>query len=94
MGTIAARQCREILDNSEHVLAVELLCAAQALDLLRADKGLRPGAGTHRAWQTIRQKVPFMSEDRIMAKDIQSLLRLLRSGEIVQAVEDAVGPLR
>ncbi|MFN2166919.1 MAG: histidine ammonia-lyase, partial [Anaerolineae bacterium] len=43
MGTIAARQCREILNNTEHVVAVELLCAAQALDLLIAQKPLQPG---------------------------------------------------
>ncbi|MDP3546659.1 MAG: histidine ammonia-lyase, partial [Phreatobacter sp.] len=43
MGTIAIRQCREILDNVEHVLAVEMLCAAQAYDLLTENQHLEAG---------------------------------------------------
>jgi histidine ammonia-lyase len=33
MGTIAARKCREIVKNAEYVIAIELMCAAQAMDL-------------------------------------------------------------
>ena len=48
MGTIAMRQTREILDNVEHVVAIELLCAAQGLDFHLAGEavGVRGGHGT------------------------------------------------
>jgi len=93
MGTISARKCREILNNTEHVLAVELLCAAQALDLLKADKPYKPGAGTEAAWKKIRTKIPFLEADRVLSKDIEGVVAMLRSGEILSAVEAAVGEL-
>ena len=93
MGTIAARQCRQILDNSEHVLAVELLCAAQAMDLISTQTGLTPGEGTQAAWQAIRAKVDHLDQDRILGEDIEAMVELLRSGKINAAVETAVGQL-
>jgi histidine ammonia-lyase len=93
MGTIAARKCREILNNSEHVIAVELLCAAQAMDLLTAQNSLTSGEGTRKAWEVIRGKVPFLSRDRVLSHDITTMVELLRSGEIIEQVEAAVGEL-
>ena len=43
MGTIAARKCRQVLNNAENVIAIELLCVAQALDLFT---NLKAGAGS------------------------------------------------
>ena len=94
MGTLAARKCREILDNTEHVIAVELLCAAQAMDLLNAQRPMQPGLGTRQAWRTIRAQIPYLDQDRIMAPDIERMVALLRSGAIIQAVEKAVGVLK
>jgi histidine ammonia-lyase len=93
MGTIAARQCREVLHNTEHVIAVELLCAAQAMDLLTDMKPLEPGEGTRRAWEMIRRQVPFLDKDRVLAEDIAAMVRLLRSGALIREVEAAVGEL-
>ncbi len=94
MGTIAARQCREIMTNTEHVIAVELLCAAQAVDLVTRQKGLSPGEGTQAAWRTIREKIPYLDRDRQLSIDIAAMTAMVRSGEIVAAVESAVGELR
>jgi len=94
MGTIAARQCREIMFNTERVIAVELLCAAQAVDLVSRQKGLSPGVGTRAAWQTIRDKISYLDSDRQLSLDIESMTAMVRSGEIVAAVESAVGELR
>ncbi len=94
MGTIAARQCRDIMINTEHVIAVELLCAAQAVDLVQRQKGLTPGEGTLAAWQTIRENIPYLETDRQLSADIETMAALVRSGKIASAVESAVGELR
>jgi histidine ammonia-lyase len=93
MGTIAIRQCREILDNVEYILAVELLCAAQGYDLVNRKRPMRGGAGTRVAYDLIRQKIPYLEEDRVLADDINAMVALIRSGELLAAVEDAVGAL-
>ena len=90
MGTISARQCREIIDNTENVIAIELLCAAQALDLFT---NLKPGQGTLIAYKVIRDSVPNLETDRILSKDIETVKALIRSGKILNAVEKQVGPL-
>jgi len=91
MGTIAARQCREIVMNTENVIAIELLCAAQALDLFT---NLKPGEGTLKAYQVIRQTISPLEKDRILSNDIMAMRDLIRSGKILAAVEKSVGELR
>jgi histidine ammonia-lyase len=93
MGTIAIRQCREILDNVEHVLAVEMLCAAQAYDLLTERIHLAAGEGTRVAHRVIREKIPFLDEDRVLADDINAMVSLIRSGKLLTEIEGAVGIL-
>jgi len=90
MGTISARKCRMILKNVEHVIAIEMLCAAQALDLFT---NMKPGKGTRAAYGAIRKVVDHLESDRILSEDIAALTSLVQSGRIVDAVEDAVGSL-
>jgi histidine ammonia-lyase len=90
MGTISARKCRTVIANAENVVAIELLCACQAVDLLT--KG-RPGRGTEAAYKACRGKIPVLDHDRELSRDIDAMLALLRSGEIIQRVEEAVGKL-
>lgn len=90
MGAFAARKCRDIVANTEDVIAIELLCAAQGIDLFT---NLKAGDGTMAAYEVIRSKVGYMKEDRILAEDIASVRELLRSGNIVKAVENKVGEL-
>jgi len=78
------------LKNAEYVTAIELLCAAQALDLFT---NLKPGAGTLAAYNLIREHVSHMEVDRILSKDIETLYGLVHSGQLVQAVEEKVGEL-
>ena len=91
MGTIAARQSREILENVRHVIAIEMLVAAQGLDFL---KPLEPGVGVRSAHQAVRAEVPHLEEDRVPAEDIATVYRLLVGETIVNQVETAVGPLQ
>ena len=74
MGTIAARKAREITHNTEHVLAIEFLCACQGIDF-RAP--LRPGIGTDKIYKKIRRGVKKMTEDRIMMGDILRVKELM-----------------
>jgi histidine ammonia-lyase len=90
MGTIAARKCRDIIANAENVAAIELLCAAQGLDLFT---NLKPGKGTKAAYRTIRQHVSFLDKDRFLADDIATVRTLIRRGDVLRAVEKAVGRL-
>ena len=90
MGTISARKCREIVKNTENVIAIELLCAAQAMDVFT---NMKPGLGTAAAYRAIRQAVPHLDKDRILSEDIEAVRRLMRGGEIVGAVERGVGEL-
>jgi histidine ammonia-lyase len=90
MGTIAARKGREIVANTENVIGIELLCAAQALDLFT---NLKPGEGTLAAYQAIRRVIPHLDTDRFLAPDIDAMRELMRSGAILAAVEAQVGEL-
>jgi len=91
MGTISALKCGEIVKNTEYVIAIELLCGAQAMDLFT---NIKPGEGTIAAYRVIREAVPHLESDRILSKDIVTVKRLLQSGEILEAVERKVGKLR
>jgi len=90
MGSIAARKCRDIVANTEEVIAIELLCATQGIDLFT---NVKAGNGTLAAYNVIRSKVGYMKEDRILSTDIAKVKELLREGSIVKAVEDTVGGL-
>jgi histidine ammonia-lyase len=79
MGTIAARECRRILDLSESVAAIALLAACQALDL----RGPESGSLRARALRdAVRKEVPGLVEDRRQDLDIASVLALYRAGAL------------
>jgi histidine ammonia-lyase len=90
MGAFAARKCRDIVQNTENVIAIELLCGAQAIDLFT---NIKAGEGTLAAYRTIRQHVGYMKEDRQLSTDIATVKSLLEDGAIVRAVEATVGKL-
>jgi histidine ammonia-lyase len=69
---------------------VELVCAARGLDL-RAP--LAPAAGTGAVLAALRTRVPGMGADRFVAPELEAAEELVRGGELVDAVETAVGPL-
>ncbi|MHB8604236.1 MAG: histidine ammonia-lyase [Thermoplasmatota archaeon] len=89
-GGVGALLLAEVLRNAERVVAIELLAAAQALDL-RAP--LAPGRGTGAAHAEIRKHVPTLDADRLLAPDVEAVNALARAGAIVAAAERAVGSL-
>jgi histidine ammonia-lyase len=94
MGTTAARKCMEILRNSEYVISVELLCAAQGMDLVTSDKPYQAGEGTRETYRAIREKIPYLDRDRVISRDMEAMAALLRSGEVIRRVEAVVGELK
>ncbi|MBI2267376.1 MAG: histidine ammonia-lyase [Armatimonadetes bacterium] len=90
MGTTAARHARQVVKNLESVLAIEILAAAQGLDFRRPSSF---GPGTEAAHRTVREAVPHLKEDRIVALDIEKVGKVIRSGALVRSVESVTGPL-
>jgi histidine ammonia-lyase len=90
MGTIGARKARSILTNAEYVVGIELMTACQALDMA---ENRRMGRGTEAAYNTFRQHVPMLKDDRILYPDIEKAALLVQNGELLKAVENAVGKL-
>ncbi len=96
MGSISAQKAWKVLQNAETVLAIELLCACQGLDFARTLNGrtaLRAGRGAESAYAVLRKQIPPLERDRVLHDDIQKALAVLRSGEIVRAVEQEIGQL-
>ncbi|MGB9893889.1 MAG: aromatic amino acid lyase, partial [Candidatus Saccharicenans sp.] len=91
MGMTTALKTKQILDNAQAVLAIEFMAAAQALDFR---KPLKPGPAVQAAYEVIRKYVAFLDEDRPLYSDINRLKEVVQSGEILQAVEKVIGPLK
>jgi histidine ammonia-lyase len=88
MGWGAGRKLFPVLDNTRRVLAVEMLCATQALEYRRP---LRPAPGTAAVAALIREHVPPLTEDRSLAGEIETVAELIRSGEIEAVVSGHIG---
>lgn len=91
MGTISARKAATIVDHVCTVLGIELMCAAQAIDL-RDEKKM--GDGTAVAYRLLRSKVAFMESDRVFYKDQQLAASIIADRALVSKVEEAVGELK
>jgi histidine ammonia-lyase len=77
MGMSAARRLKPMLDNARHVLAIELLAAAQGLDFLAP---LATGLDARRAQELVRSVSKFVEADRSLANDIRQVSELIASG--------------
>jgi len=92
MGWSAARKLRAALDNLTRILTIELVTAARALDL-RAP--LRPAPGTAAAVSVLRRHgVDGPGPDRYLSVELRAAEEEVRNGEVIAAVEEAVGVLR
>ena len=90
MGWHAARKLRKSIDAFTRVIAIELMIAARAVDM-RAP--LTAGTGTSAAIKTLRSKVAGPAADRWLTPEIEDSVALVRSNEILNSVEKAVGVL-
>jgi histidine ammonia-lyase len=86
MGMTAALKARQVADHAKHCVAIELLVAAQALDLRQPVKA---GVGAQAAYECIRGHVSHMDQDREVHRDIMKITALIDSGELLTAVRRA-----
>ena len=90
MGMISARHARECLRDAEAAIAMEVLASAQACDL-RAP--LLAGPGSRAAIASLRKVVTTLVHDRALKPDVDATIELVRSGELIAAVEAEIGQL-
>ena len=76
MGSISAQKCLKVVDNLRKVLAIELLCASQAIGFLRP---LRSSEALENVITEIRKLVPFAETDRVLYNDIKAIEDLLKT---------------
>jgi len=81
MGSISARKTHQIIQNLEYILAVELLCAAQAFDYRKPLKSSKVLEACH---EYIRDKIDHAEEDRIFANDIKVAHNMITSKRLVE----------
>jgi histidine ammonia-lyase len=89
MGMNTALKNAQILDNAYGILGIEFMAAAQALDF----REFRPGIGTQKAREIIRRHVRHLDVDRPLYPDHNTMKALVKSGEILDQVEQAIGSL-
>jgi histidine ammonia-lyase len=87
MGVTAGLKLRAILDNVEHILAIELMAAAQGVDFRRQalGEGARLGRGTAPVYGLLRRHIPFIERDEVMYPHLEAARRLVASGAVVGA---------
>ena len=80
MGATAAIKLRQVAENLEMILALELFCAAQGVDFRRRSIGDRSklGVGTRDLYRQIRDAVPFIETDEYMKKHIDTMISIVR----------------
>ena len=83
MGMTAALKLKRVIQNVRHVLAIEALAAAQAVDLLAP---LKPGKRAQQALKEIRAVSPMVTQDRSLAPDIAAVAKVIREGKLAAAL--------
>jgi histidine ammonia-lyase len=90
MGMNAALKTQQILANAYGVLGIEFIAAAQAIDF----RDFTPGVGVRAAQRAVRQVVAHLDEDRPLFRDHNAMAAAVARGDVLDAVEQAVGALR
>ena len=88
MASVAARKAMAVITNTSRVLALELACACQAIELQAPLKSSEHIAELLRA---VRRHVPFVEHDRTLSAEIGALADAILSGEVSEAVERSLG---
>jgi len=89
MGMNSAMQTRQILTLACGILGIELMAAAQALDL----REFSPGVGTRAARKEIRRHVEYLDVDRPLHRDHNAMAAVVKDNLVLHAVENAIGEL-
>lgn len=85
MAPLAARKTKIVLDNLEKLIAIEMLCASQALEFLLP---LKAGKGVDIIYNLIRKSVSPVTTDRMIRGDIEKIIGLIKTGKILAELEN------
>ncbi len=85
MAAHAARRLGQMNDNLAHILAVELLCAAQGIEFRAPLKTSKPLAGII---ARLRQDIPSLQQDRILTPDIETAASLISTGSLTNSLNE------
>ena len=91
MGANSALKARQILDNVQHIIAIEFLVTSQGLKFLRP---LKPSPANLEAYNEIRKVSKELRKDRSLYADIKKIKKLIEDGKIVKEVEKVNGKLK
>ena len=91
MGSVAASKLLRILTNLQNIVAIEILCACQALEF--RDR-CRLAPATKAVYDLVRGQIPPLKEDRFLEPEIKLARDLAVSGQILQAAENIVGRIK
>lgn len=90
MATFASRKAGQVVANGQTVIAIELLVAAQAVDM-KTRSGIlsldRLGCGARALHRVIRETAPFLDKDRVLYPEVEQVTQKVRDGTIRQALE-------
>ncbi len=84
MGVTSAEKARQILENTKYIIAIELLCAAQAIEFRGSEK---LGKGTKVAYSMIRKAVPMLKQDKVLSEDIEKIRQFARKRIILDGIK-------
>lgn len=84
MSCHAAQKALEIIKNTGYILAIELLCACQAIDMKRP---LKSSNSLEKVYQLVREHVPHLSGDRILYLDIEAAFKLIAEEKIIETAK-------
>ena len=88
MATFAARRLLPMIENTSHILGIELLAAAQGIEFLRPMRSSTPVEAAH---ALLRAHCPPMLQDRYLAPDIERATRLVRDGSLASILRGLDG---
>jgi histidine ammonia-lyase len=90
MGNAAGLKAMQVLENSEHAIAIELLAGAQGVEFLAP---LDPGRGVAATRAFVRGLSDRLVDDRPLSADIERVAAAVRNGSLLAAVEEEIGAL-
>jgi histidine ammonia-lyase len=91
MGVTAGRKLHDVIFNLKNTLAIELLCATQGIEFHRPKKSSDFIEGII---STIRETVPFITDDRNFSKDIEEIVKLINNDQLIPLSTNTLGGLR
>lgn len=88
MGSISARKVRNIIENVEQIIAIELIIAAQGVDLRTNKPEDNLGEGSRIIYKTIREVVPTLNKDRVLYPELRKVKKLVHRGKLVEKLQN------